>query len=104
MIKVFHNLPELSRFAADKFIEIGNESIKQNGKFAVALAGGSTPKLLYQLLTINEYKNKIDWSKVFFFFGDERNVLFDSDESNFRMTNENLLKPLQIRPENIFRL
>ena len=78
-------------------------AIKNNGRFAVALAGGSTPKALYRLLTTKEFSSQIDWHKVFFFFGDERNVAPDDEESNFRMANENLLEPLQIPAGNIFR-
>jgi 6-phosphogluconolactonase len=102
-IQILQNIFEISRVAAEKFILIGNKAIKQNGKFTVALAGGSTPKSLYRLLTTENFKNRIDWSKVFFFFGDERNVLPDDEESNFRMANENLLKPLQISENQIFR-
>lgn len=103
MIKKFSNITELNDFAAAKFIEIGNPAIKNSGRFTVALAGGSTPKALYRLLTTKEYSSRIDWRKVFFFFGDERNVAPDDEESNFRMANENLLHPLQIPAENIFR-
>ncbi|CAN5646445.1 6-phosphogluconolactonase [soil metagenome] len=103
MIKIFPDLNQLNQFAAKKFNTIGNRAIEENGRFAVALAGGSTPKLLYQLLTTPRFKNKIDWTKVFFFLGDERNVSPENQESNFRTANENLFKPLQIPTENIFR-
>jgi 6-phosphogluconolactonase len=103
MIKVFHNIEELNNFAAEKFVEIANEAIEKQGQFAVALAGGSTPKSLYKLLASDEFRNKIDWSRTFFFFGDERNVLPDDAESNFRMANENLFEPLKINDQNIFR-
>ena len=94
---------ELNEIAAKKFVSIGQRAITETSKFTVALAGGSTPKSLYNLLASENYRSRIDWQKVFFFFGDERNVLPDSDESNFRMANENLLLPLQIPDENIFR-
>jgi 6-phosphogluconolactonase len=103
MIKIFPDLNQLNQFAAKKFNTIGNRAIEENGRFAVALAGGSTPKLLYQLLTTPRFKNKTDWTKVFFFLGDERNVSPENQESNFRTANENLFKPLQIPTENIFR-
>ena len=103
MIQIFPNLTELNNFAAEKFIEIGNSAIKERNKFTVALAGGSTPKSLYRLLTSSEYKNKIEWEKVFFFFGDERNVSPENDECNFKMANDNLLEPLRIDAKNIFR-
>lgn len=102
-IKVFQNPDELSRTAAENFIEIGRLAIERNGKYSVVLAGGSTPKSLYKLLATEEFRSRIDWRKVFFFFGDERNVLPSDEESNFRMANENLLKPLEIPAENVFR-
>src|SRR5215203_4330927 len=102
-ILIFQNIEELNNFAAQKFVEIGNEAIKNRGQFTVALAGGSTPKVLYQLLSAGKSKNQIDWKRVFFFFGDERNAPPDSEESNYRMANENLLKPLVIPEENFFR-
>lgn len=102
-IKVFKTLDDMSQFAADKFITIGNRSIKKNGRFTVALSGGTTPKSLYHLLTTDEYKTKIDWEKVLFFFSDERDVSPMSEKSNFRMANETMLKPLKISGKNIFR-
>jgi 6-phosphogluconolactonase len=103
MIKIFDSIEKLNVFAAEKIVEIAAALIRSKGNFTIALAGGSTPKALYQLLWSEEYKNKIDWTKVFFFFGDERTVPPDSEESNFRMANENLFAPLQIADENIFR-
>lgn len=94
---------ELNNIAAEKFISVGNQAIETSGRFSVALAGGSTPKSFYQLLASNAFKDRIDWKRVFFFFGDERNVLPTDDESNYRMADENILKPLQIVEENIFR-
>jgi 6-phosphogluconolactonase len=102
-IKIFPDIEELNRFAAEKFIRIGNEAIKDHAVCFVALAGGSTPKSLYQLLTTEPFKNRIDWQKVYFFLGDERNVPETDAESNFRMINENLFAPLQIPEANIFR-
>lgn len=102
-ILIFPNIEELNAFAAEKFIEIGNQAIDERGRFAVALAGGSTPKALYKLLSGDNFRNKIDWKRVFFFFGDERNVSPDAEDSNFRTANENLLKPLETAGENVFR-
>lgn len=97
------NSDELNKIAAEKFVSIARKALKRKDKFTAALAGGSTPKSLYNLLASEKFRSQIDWKKVFFFFGDERKVLPDSDESNFQMANENLFKPLQISPVNIFR-
>ena len=96
-IKIFPNIEELNNFAAEKFVEIANEAINsERDSFAVVLAGGSTPKALYKLLAGGKWRDKVDWGKVFFFFGDERNVLPDDADSNYRMARENLFDSLQI--------
>ncbi len=103
-VNVFPNIEELNNFAAEKFVEIANDAINsERDSFAVVLAGGSTPKGLYQLLATDEYKDKIDWRKVFFFFSDERNVLPTDTESNFRMAQENLFEPLSIQYFSVLR-
>ncbi len=103
MIEIFPDIEQLNNFAAEKFVEIAHEAIKKRGKFTVALAGGSTPKSLYKLLAGEKFKDKIDWESVFFFFGDERRVLPDDEESNFKMVDRNLLKPLDIPENQVFR-
>jgi 6-phosphogluconolactonase len=90
---------DLYNTAAEKFVEIADVAIAERGQFIVALAGGSTPKELYKLLATK----KLAWRNVVFFFGDERNVPTDSDESNFKTANETLFKPLNINPQNIYR-
>ncbi|MDQ6788610.1 MAG: 6-phosphogluconolactonase [Acidobacteriota bacterium] len=100
---IAHDAEELNKLAAAKFIFIARDSIKKGGTFSVALAGGSTPKSLYRLLTTDKFRSLIDWTRVFFFFGDERNVLPDDEESNFRMADESILKPLEIAENQIFR-
>jgi 6-phosphogluconolactonase len=102
-IFIFENLQALSRAAAEKFVLIGRKAIEQNNRFTIALSGGSTPKLLFQTLASDEFRSQLDWTKTFFFFGDERIVPFDSTESNYRMARENLFEPLQIKPENVRR-
>jgi 6-phosphogluconolactonase len=102
-VKIFQTSGELNDFAAGKFAEIADDAIEMRGSFYVALAGGSTPKSVYRLLAGDKFRDKIDWRKVFFFFGDERNVPPTHAESNFRMAKENLFEPLQIPVSNIER-
>jgi 6-phosphogluconolactonase len=101
-IIVAEDKAELNQIAAKKFIEIALMAIDKVGRFVFALSGGSTPRALYSLLS-DSFRDAVDWNKVFFFFGDERDVPPDSDESNFRMANESLLVPLNIAERNIFR-
>src|SRR5687768_2516195 len=85
---------DLSAYAAELFVSIAVEAIRARGRFSVALSGGSTPRELYSLLSTDSYRSALDWSRVLFFFGDERNVPPDSPDSNFRMANETLLGQL----------
>lgn len=96
-----NDLDELSRAAAQLFVEIAGRSIDARGRFSVALSGGSTPRALYERLTRPEFRDRVDWTNVKFFFGDERRVPHDSPESNFRMARESLLDELRIDPGDV---
>ena len=101
-VEVFATVDELNEFAANEFARLADESIRARGRFAVALSGGSTPKKLYSLLAEN-FQSRIDWRKTHFFFGDERLVASDSEESNFRMANEALFSKIKVPKKNIHR-
>ncbi len=102
-IKVFGSPQELFRGAAEKFCEVGNRCIRENGRFTVALSGGSTPRGLHQEL-VTRFSSGLSWRDVFFFWGDDRHVPPDNPDSNYRMANETLLSKLAIRQDHIFRI
>lgn len=91
-LRIYENVRELSEAAARVFVEKARSSIDESGRFAVALAGGTTPKATYEILA-REYggPKDLDWSKVHVFFGDERTVPPDHEDSNYRMAQEALL-------------
>lgn len=101
-IEVFPTAVDLFHAAAEEFIRCGRTAIGAQGRFAVALSGGSTPKALYSLLA-SKYSDFV-WNRVFLFFGDERHVPPDDPESNFKMVKESLLTNVPIPPENVFRV
>jgi 6-phosphogluconolactonase len=68
-------------------------AVNAHGTCTIALAGGSTPRLLYEKLG-KLAKNAIDWPKVNLIWGDERNVPATSPDSNYRMVKESLLDSL----------
>jgi len=73
------NIEELSNSAKRSFIEIANETIKARGRFLTVLSGGFTPLKLYEKLA----KENLDWTRVHFFWGDERCVPVDDPGNNF---------------------
>src|SRR5882724_5726975 len=101
---VFDTPEQVVRAAAERFVDYSIASIRDHGSFAVALAGGSTPRRAYELLATDEFRNRVDWSLVFLFFGDERMVPPDSPESNYRMVNDALISPGAIPAANVRRI
>jgi len=92
VIHVVANLEELSRAAATEFVRQVQEAVQAKGAFTVALSGGSTPKNLYALLADDTaLRTTIPWDKVHFFWGDERHVPPDHQDSNYRMAHEAIL-------------
>jgi 6-phosphogluconolactonase len=89
-VHVYGSLEELSAAAARKFAAKAGEAIEERGRFAVVLAGGSTPKAMYDVLA-RDYADRIDWSRVHVFFSDERTVPPDHEDSNYKMASEVLL-------------
>jgi 6-phosphogluconolactonase len=89
-VNVYESSEELAGVAAREFAARAAEAIEGRGRFTVVLAGGSTPKATYEILA-RDYRDRIDWSKVHVFFGDERSVPPDHEDSNYRMAREVLL-------------
>ena len=101
-LHVYNTEEEVIKGLADFFIKTVTHTIKTKDECYVVLSGGNSPKKLYQLLTSDDYKNKIDWSKVSFFFGDERYVPYDDPENNGLMAKQTLFEPLHIDESKIF--
>jgi 6-phosphogluconolactonase len=89
-VHVYGSSEELAVAAAREFAARAEEAIEERGRFAVVLAGGSTPETLYGILA-RDYIGRIDWSKVYVFFGDERSVPPHHEDSNLKMASEALL-------------
>lgn len=95
------DLESLSREAANRFAAAVTNRSHPQAPFRVALAGGSTPRQLYALLASEEFRNRIPWRQLHFFWGDERLVPKDHPQSNYRMAVETLLKHVPVPGENI---
>jgi len=105
-VRILPDLDALSRAAADEFLRTAREAIRQGGRFTVALSGGHTPRRLYEYL-INcpqERIGELPSEKMEIFFGDERQVVPDHAESNFRMVRETLLANGRIPLANVHRI
>jgi 6-phosphogluconolactonase len=68
---------------------------------AVCLSGGSTPKLLYELLATPRYAGRLPWDRIHWFWGDERFVLPDHPDSNYKMVRLSMLEPGHARTSTV---
>jgi 6-phosphogluconolactonase len=102
-IVAFDSTPALHEAAASAFASAAGDAVRARGVFRVALAGGNTPRGVYALLA-RDFRARVPWERVQFFWGDERHVPPDHPDSNFRMAQEAMLAPLQIDPRQVWRM
>jgi 6-phosphogluconolactonase len=87
-LEVLADPTALAEFAARWMTDI---AVAKTGDVAIALSGGSTPRLLYQTLASPTFLTVFPWQRVHWFWGDERFVPHDDAMSNYRMTSEAML-------------
>ncbi|HEX3465748.1 MAG TPA: 6-phosphogluconolactonase [Candidatus Elarobacter sp.] len=103
-VTVLPDAQALAAAAADHFVATVRETLDARDFAHVALAGGSTPRAVNALLTAAPRRDTVDWSRVVFWFGDERCVPPDNSDSNYRMNRETLLDPLGIDAARVHRM
>ncbi len=101
-LRIFDDTASLYAAAAAEYAARAQAAVEKNGRFTVALSGGSTPKPLYSMLA--EKSRSLPWDKSYFFWSDERFVPPDHPDSNYRMARESMLSKAPIPGENIFRV
>lgn len=99
-VLVFEDKQKLVKALTHHFINLMN---LKEGDFHVALSGGSTPKIWFEELA-KKHKDDIDWNKIHFYWGDERCVPPDDEDSNYGMTKKYLFDQINIPAENIHRI
>ena len=100
-LTITKDINELNQKFAEWIVVYIQKTLKKQNRFTIALSGGSTPQKMYNLLASNTFKNKIDWNKLHFFWGDERCVPFTDDRNNAKMAFDTLLKNVPVIKEQI---
>jgi 6-phosphogluconolactonase len=101
---IYETPADVAKALADLIVEYGANAIEASGQFVVSLAGGTTPKAAYALLAKPPYCDAIDWSAVDIFFGDERCVPPDNEQSNYKMAFGTFIGPLKIPEAHVHRM
>ena len=102
--EIFPSADSLATAVADLVVKLSIESIVTNGKFTIALSGGTTPNLLFDILAKPPYANSINWKQTFVFWVDERYVAPTSPDNNAFQAKKLLLDHVQIPAENVFSI
>lgn len=90
-LQVYTDAEVLSEEVAQWIAETIRETLQTQGRFTIALSGGSTPQRLHKILAASPLKEQIDWSKLHIFWGDERAVPFEDSRNNAKMAYDTLL-------------
>ncbi|MFY9655465.1 MAG: 6-phosphogluconolactonase [Methylocystis sp.] len=97
-LEVLLDAEALAEAAAAWLTELARSS---DGRIAIALAGGSTPKRFYERLAAPGFRDAFPWSRTHWFWGDERFAPHDDPRSNFLMARKALLSQAPIPQANI---
>ncbi len=103
-IFIFEQPDTLYEQCARRILQLATEVLETQERFHLALAGGSTPRELYRLLSSMPDTSTEVLQRIEFYFGDERSVTPDHPESNYRMVRETLFAPLGIADSAVHRI
>lgn len=102
-LQIFKNNEELSVEVAKWMADYISETLKKQDRFTLVLSGGGTPQKLNGLLAASPYKEKIDWSRLHIFWGDERFVPYADERNNAKMAFDTLLDHVPVPASQIHR-
>jgi 6-phosphogluconolactonase len=100
-LHVYKDAAEVSKHLAEWITQQIEKTLSTSDRFTWVVTGGNSPKQLYELLAAAPYKERIDWSKMHIFWGDERAVPFDDSRNNAKMTFEHLLNKVPVMKEHV---
>jgi 6-phosphogluconolactonase len=103
-VTVLNDSDALAEAAARLVVEAAAEAIAARGRFTIALAGGGTPRATYARLAKPPFSDRVDWSRTWVFFGDERGVPPEHADSNYGMAHATLLAKVDVPAAQVRRI
>lgn len=103
-VQIYPRSSDLLEHLAAAVVEIARSAVEQQGLFAVALSGGSTPGSFYRLLAGDPWKARFPWSDAVFFWSDERAVGPADPASNYGMAREAMLAGAKVPHTHVIRM
>ena len=103
-LHIYNTAEEMTQALASWIYGLFCDRLSKSSRFSFVLSGGNTPKSLYELMAGGEYKAKIPWGRIDFFWGDERFVPFEDERNNARMAFNTLLNHVPVPADHIHRM
>lgn len=103
-VYIFTHPQVMAESLAEEFYRyVLNQFMNRNNLY-IALSGGNTPRMFFEILSEfdSQKRNKIEWKKIHFFWGDERCVPHKHPDSNYGNANKVLFSKIDIPPKNIY--
>jgi 6-phosphogluconolactonase len=97
-LEIFSDPPALAHAVAEWMTAA---AVETRGPFRVALSGGDTPRRLYETLASDEFRARFPWTRVHWYWGDERFVPHTDPQSNYRMAHDAMLARAPVPPANV---
>lgn len=101
MLHIYNSPDEVSHALAKWITQTIETTLQKQDRFTWVVTGGNSPKQLYELLATSPYRERINWSKLHIFWGDERAVPFTDSRNNAKMTFEHLLNKVPVVREQV---
>ncbi len=101
-VDVVPDAASLATRAAEWIVEQIAHAIERRDRAVIALSGGNTPKAVFERLAESPFRERVDWTKVHVFWGDERFVAADDDARNDRMARLALLDRVDVPAAHLY--
>lgn len=102
-VRVYQTPVIAARALAERIVTVSEQAMAVRGRFVIALAGGSTPQMAYDILSA-EFGERVDWESTYVFWGDERAVPPESSQSNVRMARDHMLNFVPVPTAHVYRI
>jgi 6-phosphogluconolactonase len=99
-VRIIGNVEDLAATVAREVALVLDSSVNQCGSASIVLAGGRTPRRVYQRIAAS-HRDHVPWDQVHFYWGDERHVAHDDDRSNYHVARESLFDALPVLREHV---
>jgi 6-phosphogluconolactonase len=100
-VKIYSDSKKVVKAIAREIFNLTISSSQE--RFNILLSGGNTPSELFRKIA-RKHTESIEWERIHFWWGDERCVSPDNENSNFKQANDFLLSQIIIPAENIHRI